>query len=415
MSAPTDPRAGYPAVGGPITTGGDSAGAVAATDGARARRGRQADADTPRRIPDVVADDERRYALTRAWPRGRDHALAELTAGDGTTVAAQWFADPDALAAVAAEAPTPARVVGDMLLQPAGADARLRALPEVLAERGAGLVAHRPGRRAVVRVADDQGANVEFVKVVRASRGTDLARRGGLVASLVGDDVPVPRLRDGSEPERGVLRWSVVPGRTLHDLGAAEEWSVEEARTAWIAAGRAVARLHAAPAALVTARHRATDELDALAAWLHPAVSHGLLDADLVARAGEQVTAELETGDAPSALGVLHRDLHDKQLLLDAGAVGIIDVDTLAVGERALDVANLLVHLELRQAQGLLTDERAAAAREGFRSGVGADELPDARLAAYVRATRLRLAGVYAFRPRWRSVARDFLRRAAVG
>ena len=30
----------------------------------------------------------------RAWPRGTDHALGELAADGGTTVAAQWFADP---------------------------------------------------------------------------------------------------------------------------------------------------------------------------------------------------------------------------------------------------------------------------------------------------------------------------------
>src|SRR5690625_6735516 len=69
----------------------------------------------------------------------------------------------------------------------------------------------------------------------------------------------------------------------------------------------------------------------------------------------------------------------------------MIDVDTLAVGERALDVANLLVHLELREAQGLLPAELAQAARAGFLSGSGAAELPASRVDAYTRATRLRL------------------------
>ena len=188
------------------------------------------------------------------------------------------------------------------------------------------------------------------------------------------------------------------------------------AHAAWQAAGRAVGVLHELPAERVADRHGPEQELDAIADWLHPAVAHGLLDADLVARAGARVTAELRTeGDDP-VLGVLHRDLHDKQLLLDdAGTVGMIDVDTLAVGERALDVANLLVHLELRQAQGLLAPELAQAARAGFRSGLGTAVLPVSRVGAYTRATRLRLAGVYAFRPRWRAVAQQLLRQVAAG
>jgi len=389
--------------------GGSPAGSAGGTD----RRGRRA-ADRPRRrVPDVVFAGPRRYRLVRAWPRGDDHALAELADDDGATVAAQWFADPDALAAAAASVPEPAQVAGDVLLQPAGADARLRALPEVLTEPGARLVAHRPGRRAVVRVTGADGAAREYAKVVRPSRAEDLAARGTAVDALVGDRVPVPRLLETSQVGRGVLRWSVVPGRTLHDLGAAGTWTPDEARAAWEAAGRAVARLHTAPAGTVTARHDAARELDAIADWLHPAVAHGLLDADLVARAGERVAAELEAVPEAPALGVLHRDLHDKQLLIDdAGRVGMIDVDTLAVGERALDVANLLVHLELREAQRLLAPGLAAAARAGFLAGVGAGDLPADRVSAYERATRLRLAGVYAFRPRWRAVASDLLHRA---
>ena len=378
-------------------------------------RSRRAARRSLRRMPDVVFDGPHRYRLVRAWPRGVAHALGELADDDGTTVAAQWFADPAELARAARRTPAPARVAGDVLLQPDGADTRLPALSEVLREDGAQLVAHRPGRRAVVRVCDPDGAVREYAKVVRPSRAADLVRRGDLVASLLAGAVPVPRLRDGSAVSRGVLRWSVVPGRTLHDLGADGGWTPAASRAAWQAAGRAVARLHAAPAEQVNPRHTAADELDALADWLHPAVAHGLLDGELVARAGERVTAELESGAGERVLGVLHRDLHDKQLLLDDGTVGMIDVDTLAVGERALDVANLLVHLELRQAQGLLTAELAAAARDGFRSGLAGPDLPAERVAAYARATRLRLAGVYAFRPRWRAVAGALLERAARG
>ena len=413
MTAGPDVTAPLPRPPWRPVTADDADGADA---GGRTRRPRRAAPRSLPRMPDVVFDGPDRYRLVRAWPRGTDHALGELADENGATVAAQWFADRAALSEAARRAPAPARVAGDVLLQPDGADARLPALAEVLARDGARLVAHRPGRRAVVRVSGADGTPHEFVKVVRPSRAPDLAARGELVATILGADVPVPRLLDGSDVRRGVLRWSVVPGRTLHDLGTEPGWSVDRAEAAWRAAGRAVARLHAAPAERVTARHDAAAELDATADWLYPAVAHGLLDAELVAAAGDRVSAALESGPGERVLGVLHRDLHDKQLLLDeAGTVGMIDVDTLAVGERALDVANLLVHLELRQAQGLLPAGPAAAARDGFLAGLDDPDIPAERVAAYARATRLRLAGVYAFRPRWRAVATDLLRRAAQG
>jgi hypothetical protein len=75
------------------------------------------------------------------------------------------------------------------------------------------------------------------------------------------------------------------------------------------------------------------------------------------------------------------------------------------MGDPALDVANLLVHLELRSRQQHCSpgrSQRAAAAfLEGYQPG---PELWD-RVAAYALATRVRLACVYAFRPRWRSLA----------
>ncbi len=50
---------------------------------------------------------------------------------------------------------------------------------------------------------------------------------------------------------------------------------------------------------------------------------------------------------------LLHRDFFDKQVVVDAdGRPGLLDFDTLAAGEAAVDVANMLVHLELRRCSG---------------------------------------------------------------
>lgn len=391
-------------------------------------RRRRATGTPPARLPDVVWDGAARYEVVRAWPRGREHALLELTDPDGVRVAGQWFADEARLAEVAAGAPAPARVTGAVLLQPDGADARLPRLPGALAEPGARLVAHRPGRRAVVHVPDEAGGH--YVKVVRPKAGAALAERGQLVHELLGAQITVPRLREDSEAERGLLRWTTVPGTTLHDRGQSP-WPLDEAERAWHTAGTALSLLHnhnrpygrkwSSPEGSpqpFSPIWTVGDELGAVADWVDAAVHHQLLDPVLVAEAGDRVAAGLEEPVAQPVLGLLHRDLHDKQLLLDdTGAIGMIDVDTLTVGERALDIANALVHLELRQAQGLLTPEVAAAATSGFRRGVSTaaaltaaeDEAMWSRVAAYADATRLRLAGVYAFRPRWRPVAQELL------
>lgn len=236
----------------------------------------------------------------------------------------------------------------------------------------------------------------------------------------------------------------------------------------------------AVPIDVHTDVHTVADELAAIDSWLDPAVELRLLDASLAARVRADVASRLLAGvggqcidagsqrvdvggqrvdveaglpdetptpallrtatatqtagrrrapasgwPAGARLGVLHRDLHDKQVLLrDDGRLAVIDVDTLAVGECALDVANVLAHLDLRVAQGLLSPAHARASRTGFLAGLGeatdsdaedpAWEHPESgRLEAYLAATRLRLAAVYSFRPRWRSVAATLLEQSA--
>lgn len=372
-------------------------------------------------LPTVVVTADDHFHVVRAWPKSETHVLLELRDSTGGTVAGQWFAHSHALAAAENATPAPAFVAGNVLIQPDGADAKLRALPQVLRcppEREPStalqqLVSHRPSRRAVVRHVDADGATLGYTKVVRASRAAEIARRGQLATELLNGAALTPRLLETSNVEKGILRWSVVAGDTLADLGTHPTWTSERGRDAWRAAGEAVTRLHSADPTAVDATHGPSDELRAIGNWLQPAIALGLLERGLVDTAMSRVSELLLDGPT-SALGVLHRDLHDKQILLDeSGRIGLIDVDTLAVGERALDVANLLVHLDLRELQGNLTPEVAASSRESFLSAVGAASMPSARIEAYAAATRLRLAGVYAFRPRWRDVAAELLRQVA--
>src|SRR5699024_1254247 len=77
---------------------------------------------------------------------------------------------------------------------------------------------------------------------------------------------------------------------------------------------------------------------------------------------------------------------------------GILDLDLASRGEPALDLANLLVHLDLRAKQHRCTPARAHAVAQGLLEGYG--PLPEAhRIAGYAATTAIRLAHVYAFRP----------------
>ena len=112
-----------------------------------------------------------------------------------------------------------------------------------------------------------------------------------------------------------------------------------------------------------------------------------------------------------------HRDLHDGQLLVDDGKIGLLDFDLLCMGDPALDVANLTAHLRLRAIQGvpgatdLVAEELAVALLEGLDRSGQAGFLESLRF--YQASTFLRLALVYFLRPRWSAVVAPLVSLAA--
>lgn len=260
-------------------------------------------------------------------------------------------------------------------------------LPELVAPAAADLVVHRLGRRAVVLGRD------RATKLVRAGRAYApaeasrtmgrLARQAGLAAAEV---LTVSPAR---------IDFSLVPGRTLLELGAA-------GLDGWRALAEAWPRLSASETELPP--HGPDAEAAVLRRWSALAREFAALPevAALDAEVG-RVCDEL-TGPADAAV-VAHRDLHDKQLLWDGARLGVLDLDTAARAEPALDLGNLWAHVELRVAQGR-RDAPFADEVFGVLDGL-ASRLPvsPARLRLYRRSARLRLCFVYAFRP----CARDWL------
>jgi aminoglycoside phosphotransferase (APT) family kinase protein len=147
--------------------------------------------------------------------------------------------------------------------------------------------------------------------------------------------------------------------------------------------------------------HDAQAEAEVTRGWVERAVRAGRLPATDI----DPALHALREQEATSP-GCAHRDLHDGQLLLTDDRLGVLDPDTLCRAEPALDLANLLVHLDLRVAQGLLSPLDRTDIRSAILRGAAPSTSTQHRLPAYDRACRLRLAAVYAFRPRWHALAR---------
>jgi len=175
-------------------------------------------------------------------------------------------------------------------------------------------------------------------------------------------------------------------------------------------AGCALRALHAAPPPADIRVHSGSDEIEILRRWLQrlePFVPR-LGGPFRTVAAG--VFEGLAASPAPHVL--LHRDFYDKQIFVDKnGRIGLLDFDTLAVGEAALDVANALVHFELRALQRRCPPEEAAAVGLALLEGYQPAAQLCRRISVYADATRLRLACIYGFRPRRVPVAFALLTR----
>jgi aminoglycoside phosphotransferase (APT) family kinase protein len=365
-------------------------------------------------------------SLAKAVPAEPGHLLLELADADGGPVAGQWFADREHAAEVARDIEARTRdpktgtrpcvhvpVLSDsgVLLQPSGADRRLPALHRLAASPGAVLVAHRPERRGLVRRMDGNGP-ARYTKVVRARRLADTFA----AAQVAVDGIAVPRVT-ATDAAAGTMTCEELPGRSLHELLADPATTASDLRAVGGAVGDAVARLHRArPPAERQRSHDAAAEVEVTRHWVAQAGAFGLLE-----RAVTPVRAALDAlngfrSEPAGPPAYLHRDLHDKQLLVTDGCrVGMLDFDLAATGEPALDLANLLVHLELRTLQGMCPSEKATACARALVDGYAPGPDTWRRLPGYALAARLRLAAVYSFRPGGGDVGLALLTEGAPG
>lgn len=288
-----------------------------------------------------------------------------------------------------------------------GQDDALPLLSDSLASPGTRLLVHRAGKRAVVMADETVTKHLKKSKVGQVATATDAV---GALAQDAGFAVAEVR----ATSKRSVT-FSLIPGSPLFDLADAAVPAWHEFARIWPGflkqAQQALAgggQLPGATGSFTPAVHSAEQEVAVLHQWLGQATTYGTFTgipgapAKTLAQLSTQVKSISTTLLDPSLAtphGLLHRDLHDKQLLWDSTHLGILDVDTAATGEPALDLANLLAHMELRSIQGIITPETATAVRDILLTLAEKLGIPGHRLAVYQQAARIRIACVYSFRP----------------
>ena len=118
----------------------------------------------------------------------------------------------------------------------------------------------------------------------------------------------------------------------------------------------------------------------------------------------EVVDTCLSLTEASGVHVITHRDLHDGQLLWDGTDLSLLDLDTAAMAEAALDLGNLWAHADLMAVRGRIGPEAHARVRGLLDDLARALPVTEQRLETYYRSSALRLVFVHAFRPaahRW--------------
>jgi hypothetical protein len=366
------------------------------------------------KVPGEIPDgDGNTVQIRRAWPRGDGSLIVEgREGGSGRIRAGRIDAG------------------GRASMVPFCADPALPGLSS--AAVSGDLLVHRLKRRAVVRsdglyrkfIAGGKAAAVADAHLAAVAR---LAESGLKASDVVASDrhsvtltaVTGVSLHDLGRGSGAGLQLAPALGASGAGLGPAPEPGAGDGFTPLDAWGHAwelwadkwpqfVGASVSAGSMLAARVHSAQDEVRTVERWVELTTAFDALGVseDRLQGVAASATRSLLAGASPARPA--HRDLHDKQILVDSdsGSVGIIDFDTLAVAEPALDLANLSVHLDFRVAQGLLSGGAAALGKQHIQRAAETLQVPDSRFEAYAFATALRLACIYAFRPPYRHVAR---------
>jgi hypothetical protein len=355
------------------------------------------------------------------------HLRALAASGQSQTLIAEWVGDAAADLAVTETArlakprrgqlASGATVVADaengLVLRRPGFDAKLPGLrllhdaafaQDRLAALGCDpaasvtLVAHRLGKRAVLRISGQDGTRYARLRPVTSTSGqVALDQHRALWSAMQGTtELVIPRPLT-FEPDLGLALFDAVPGTPPLFQGFDGFRATQGVLSAIAALQRfavdAPAHDRAGEIVILTSwAQRVADVFPDLAAQLRAPIDR--LRHDM---------AELP----PIAPLPCHRDLHEGQILLHQGKTAVLDFDTLCLGDPALDVGNLQAHM-------ILAALRDGLSRQAFVTALdnGSRHLSLRRIAVWRRAALLRLALIYAFTAEPRAVIQGLIEAA---
>lgn len=389
--------------------------AIVSTDLPEAFRAKLREGPSQRAIDALIGAGAGRPRLQRVHFSDRRPVLLQYSAGHETLLA-EWV--PDAGEDRAAETIRrlrkrrhgqaggcpEAHIVADrgFILRTSGLDERLpglRLLYDAEAARDvvsrlegadpgpvtAHLVAHRLGKRAVLRLegADGKGRYARLRAVKSDTGQAQFARHVALWRALAGQSrlrIPDPL---GEDPALGLSLYAPLSGHAPRFAGHDGYAACRDITVAL----RALQSLTLADLSW----HDPSAETTILLDWYGRTQSVFPDLAEKIDAPLERLRADLAALE-PVAPVPTHRDLHEKQILIAHGATGILDFDTLSLADPALDVGNLQAHL-------FLAGLHAGRSLQAFEWAllIGMPDLPVARARIWRRAALLRLAMIYAF------------------
>lgn len=259
------------------------------------------------------------------------------------------------------------------------------------------LGGYRPGRRATMRygcgLASGQGLHL-CGKTFRDGRGRPLVQQHLRISEelrrVCGGRIRVPS-PVGFDEELRLALFVWMPGRRGESLATAQESVLD-------AAAEALSVLHELPSH-GRPEFCATDEQMIVDRWrrvteqLLPDAAPGAQElAGLLADASKRVRR--------MEIATIHRDFYEKQIILSSNCITVLDLDTLACGDAAVDLGNFVAHLLLRAlASGRPHQEHRAQAERflcGYEQRRGKTD--PFQLSYYTASSLFRLGAVHSLR-----------------
>jgi Ser/Thr protein kinase RdoA (MazF antagonist) len=197
------------------------------------------------------------------------------------------------------------------------------------------VVSYRPGRRAVLRAAQDDRA--VYLKVMQPHRSAEIVDRHH---RLLAAGVPVPEVL---AHHNGLVVLAELPGRPL--ARAVIDEGVDSCRGEDL-----VALLDRLPASMYSLSLRPpwTDSVEFYAGIVSSSVPALGPRLDALVRAIGDGLSALEQRMDMRPHDVVHGDFYEAQVFVENGrVVGLLDIDTVGPGRRADDLACLLAHLSV--------------------------------------------------------------------